>query len=279
MTIAHTRRWLRVLSFALVLASCGEDGDARPEPELRDAGRKRDAAVRADAKAPDGEAREADEEDPEEDDTDDGEVVPDARARDAGTDARVAGDDAATRDASAAGDASAGVDGEKGRMVGMTAAHNAVRAMVETTMSLPELTWSNELAAYAQEWADNLATTTCLPKHRTGAELQAKGYGENWAFFTSFGSTPSDTAKTAVGLWASEKECWTYGTFWESEKCDVACYQAKGTDGCGHYTQIVWRESTQVGCGLATCSSSGQLNSIWICNYAPAGNFIGQKPY
>lgn len=266
------------LSFALALTGCGEDNDASPEPddEVHDAGRKRDAAVRADAKAQDVDDHEDSDDAHEDDDRDGGEVVTDARVREAAADARSAQNAAATRDASTAGDASAPGSGETGRMVGMTAAHNAVRAMVETDMSLPELTWSSELAAYAQEWADNLAKSTCQPKHRSSAELQAKGYGENWAFFTSFGGNPSDTAKTAVNLWASEHECWTFGTFRGSEKCDTACYTAKGTDGCGHYTQIVWRKSTQVGCGLATC---GSTNSIWICNYKVAGNFIGQAPY
>jgi len=276
--IARSRRWVGVLSLFVLLASCGEDSDASPEDEVRDAGGKRDASARADAKTPADEPDDddADDDDAPDDGLDNGEVVPDARVRDAAADARPPQNDAAARDAAAAGDASAPVGGETGRMVGMTAAHNAVRAMAETTMSLPELTWSSELAAYAQEWADNLAKTTCQPKHRTSAELQAKGYGENWAFFTAFGGNPSDTAKSAVDMWASEKACWTFGTFWGTEKCDKTCTTSKGTDGCGHYTQIVWRKTTQVGCGLATC---GNTNSIWVCNYKVAGNFQGQVPY
>jgi pathogenesis-related protein 1 len=50
----------------------------------------------------------------------------------------------------------------------------------------------------------------------------------------------------------------------------------KNSDGCGHYTQVVWRKSTDLGCGFATCSGGGGfVNDIWICNYAPAGNSIG----
>ena len=38
---------------------------------------------------------------------------------------------------------------------------------------------------------------------------------------------------------------------------------------CGHYTQIVWPTTEEVGCGLAVCPTLGQ---IWVCNYRPRGN-------
>jgi pathogenesis-related protein 1 len=185
----------------------------------------------------------------------------------------------------AAGAAGASVSmGETGRMVGMTAAHNAVRAMVQTTPVLPPMIWSPTLAAYAQEWTDNLAKTACTqPQHRSSQELQAKGYGENLAM--SGGSRPPMTsAQFAVDGWAGEVACWSYGTiaapgFAGSEKCDSACYQKLNSDGCGHYTQLVWRNSTQLGCGVSSCTSGGVTYDIWICNYAPTGNVVGQKPY
>lgn len=171
-----------------------------------------------------------------------------------------------------------GGDGESGRLVGITAAHNAVRAAVETNPPLPPLTWSQTLADYAQEWADHLAMTACnAPSHRSSADLQQRGYGENLAAFaSSFGSS---SAQDAVDGWASEIACWSYGTISGSEQCDFACYAALNSDGCGHYTQIVWRSSTELGCGVASCQTGGVTRDIWICNYSPAGNYIGQAPY
>jgi hypothetical protein len=173
---------------------------------------------------------------------------------------------------------------ETGRLAGMTAAHNAVRAMVQTTPALPPMVWSPTLAAYAQDWTDNLAKTACAqPRHRSSQELQAKGYGENLA--VAGGSRPPmTTAQFAVDGWAGEVACWTYGTFSApgyggTEKCDPACYQKLNSDGCGHYTQVVWRNSTQLGCGVSSCTSGGVTYDIWICNYAPPGNVVGQKPY
>jgi uncharacterized protein YkwD len=178
---------------------------------------------------------------------------------------------------------SSGGTGETGRLVGITAAHNAVRAMVSTQTPLPPLTWSPTIAAYAQQWATQLASSlsTCnQPVHRSGTELKMMGYGENLAAF--FGEMPSgmvSTAQQAVDGWASEKACWTYGSFGGTEKCDMTCTTKLFSDGCGHYTQIVWRNSVELGCGVASCQSTQGPADIWICNYAPPGNVVGQLPY
>jgi pathogenesis-related protein 1 len=171
-----------------------------------------------------------------------------------------------------------GANPEMGRLVGITAAHNVVRAAVQTMPPLAPLVWSDTLAAYAQQWADSLAMTSCAsPHHRTEQELQQKGYGENLAAFSS--TRGSSTAQQAVDGWASEKMCWTFGTFFGTEKCDMSCYAMLNSDGCGHYTQIVWRKSTQLGCGVASCMNGQFKTDIWICNYAPPGNYVGQNPY
>jgi pathogenesis-related protein 1 len=193
---------------------------------------------------------------------------------------------------STSSDAADGANGnpESGRLAGITAAHNAVRAMVQTATPLPPLTWSQTLADYAQQWATGLASnaSTCAaPQHRPGSELAALDYGENLSVFGGTGggkrdgSTPVSvsTAVQAVNSWAAEEMCWTYGTISGTEKCDKTCTNSLHSDGCGHYTQVVWRKSTQVGCGVATCKNGSITEDIWICNYAPAGNFLRQLPY
>lgn len=69
------------------------------------------------------------------------------------------------------------------------------------------------------------------------------------------------------GFPASEVQWYDYA----SNSCN-----APAGKSCGHYTQVVWAKSTEVGCGVAICDGKGQ---IWVCNYKPAGNFSGQKPY
>jgi pathogenesis-related protein 1 len=169
-------------------------------------------------------------------------------------------------------------DLETGRVVGITAAQNAVRAMVQAPVALPPLTWSATLAQYAQEWADNLATTSCnSPHHRTNQELQQKGYGENIYYFYS--TCSSSTAQQAVDSWASEIACWTYGGIGTTDMCDAMCIMQLNATGCGHYTQLVWRDTTEVGCGVASCQEGAYMTDLWVCNYSPSGNWFGRTPY
>jgi hypothetical protein len=153
--------------------------------------------------------------------------------------------------------------------------HNAVRAKVSTTTPLPPLTWSADLAAYAQAWTDMTCTS---PKHRTNPTLNGQRLGEN--LYASFGSGGSANAgKQAIDGWAGEVACYTFGPFMSGDKCDMTCTSNMSSDGCGHYTQVVWRASTQIGCGVTTCGSGFMMQTEVICNYGPAGNFIGMNPY
>jgi pathogenesis-related protein 1 len=167
---------------------------------------------------------------------------------------------------------------ETDRLAGITAAHNVVRAAVATNDPLPPLTWSDTMSAYAQEWADTLALT-CVPEHRSSSELARVRYGENLAAFGSSWGGSASTAQQAVDGWASEANCWTYGQFMTTDNCDATCYVALHSDGCGHYTQIVWRNTTELGCAVSTCTSGGLNYDIWVCNYNPAGNVVMGYPY
>lgn len=159
---------------------------------------------------------------------------------------------------------SSGATGETGRMVGMTAAHNAVRAGVQTSNPLPNVTWSPQVAQIAQAYAEQLASQGCNLVHS-----QRQGYGENLAYIGG----GNDTAQRAVELWASEGQCYEFGPFLRGDTCTCPC---QGNNCCGHYTQLVWRGTTTIGCGVAACARGG---SVWVCNYQPPGNFVGQNPY
>jgi pathogenesis-related protein 1 len=93
------------------------------------------------------------------------------------------------------------------------------------------------------------------------------GFGDNLAWF---GGAAGGSAQKAVSLWASEGACYNYGPITTNDSCP--CVQG---GACGHYTQIVWRNTTEVGCGMATCADS----EIWVCNFRPPGNYVGQTPY
>jgi pathogenesis-related protein 1 len=53
---------------------------------------------------------------------------------------------------------------------------------------------------------------------------------------------------------------------------------------CGHYTQVVWRKSTKLGCGVTNCTKNSRFSGFtdWqfrVCEYDPPSNFNGEKPY
>ncbi len=158
--------------------------------------------------------------------------------------------------------------GERGIMQGMTAAHNSVRSGI----GVQGLVWSDELAGIAQEWADHLVENNgCILRHRPREGRFAPGYGENlyWAGPLRMSSGQNEiqqiTPDKVVKSWAGEAADYEY----ESNSC-------RPGRTCGHYTQVVWKQTARVGCGRAVCADKSQ---VWVCNYDPAGNFLGQKPY
>jgi pathogenesis-related protein 1 len=138
--------------------------------------------------------------------------------------------------------------GERSSSQEMVNAHNALRGRLK----LPPLVWSDQLARYAQEWANRLAITGQL-SHRSNPV-----YGEN--LFLVHGADAEPAA--VVAAWASEARSYDY----RNNSCQGRC---------GHYTQLIWRNTKRLGCG----SASRNGTQIWVCNYDPPGNMVGERPY
>ena len=157
------------------------------------------------------------------------------------------------------------------------AAHNAVRqrvARVESqrlggTVIIPDLIWDSAVAALAQEWADSLIKRNPpTGQHRQGEKLEQLGLGENWYLAWSEG-TPNLSAKAAVESWAEEEKWYHYHK--------NICTPGKE---CLHYTQLVWSNTQRLGAGRAVrTTDDGRIYVIWVCNYVPAGNIKGERPY
>jgi hypothetical protein len=141
------------------------------------------------------------------------------------------------------------------------AVHNSERAAV----GVPPLVWSNSLAAGAQAWAEHLAATgTGTLVHATDAQ---KGCpcGEVLAGFDwSKGPTAPGGG---TSLWVAEKNDYNGGP--------VGNGYAPNGKPIGHYTQMVWRNEQEVGCGAAY----GSPYSILVCRYNLPGNWPDESPY
>lgn len=135
-------------------------------------------------------------------------------------------------------------------------AHNRYRAEV----GVPPLTWSDSLAADAQGWANSLASLGGNTLEHDSNSRQ----GENlW-----LGTADRFSYTDMVNDWGGEGEYFRNGAFPDVSSTgywfDV-----------GHYTQIIWRNTTQVGCGVARAGG----NDILVCRYTPRGNRPGQSVY
>lgn len=130
----------------------------------------------------------------------------------------------------------------------LLAAQNAVRAAVGD----PPLRWSNRLAGVARQWANHLVATGEF-QHHLGDK-----YGENLYEMTGGTASP----RQVVAAWADE-----------ARNYDLRDNTCSGV--CGHYTQIVWRTTRTVGCAVA----DGADRQVWVCEYDPAGNWVGYRPY
>jgi hypothetical protein len=137
-------------------------------------------------------------------------------------------------------------------------AHNNYRK-TEGSSNMNKIKWSEELASHASDWAD-----ACTFEHSV-----VKGTGQNMALSSSNATNVLSLVKA-----------------WFNEKAGYDFPNAQCTPGavCGHYTQVVWDTTAEIGCGVKTCATvqnkSGMQNAqIFVCDYFPGGNYGGAAPF
>jgi len=151
---------------------------------------------------------------------------------------------------------------------GVLDAHNRVRSKHK----LKPLKWSDKLAKYSQEWADHLGRDqSCKMYHRSGSPP----YGENLYISSAVVWTQDNkevsrernrvNIRDVVKVWTDEEKWYNY----KNNSCQPG-------QQCGHYTQVVWRETSEVGCAVNFC---GDKSQNWVCSYNPPGNYVGKRPY
>jgi pathogenesis-related protein 1 len=172
------------------------------------------------------------------------------------------------------------------------AAHNAARSDV----GVDPVDWSNELSNHAlasltqqkdaliaaakEDWKKPAAV---LPRHQAD-----RAYGENVAGWVGTKPHPADWA---VDLWLREKTDFDklnaiapYRVGDEKAQSEADPDETKPPIIVGHYTQIVWRATNQIGAAkldfdLTDDHGNHRTYTAIICNYTPPGNRRGQKPF
>ncbi|CAN1845412.1 Pathogenesis-related protein 1B [Linum perenne] len=121
-------------------------------------------------------------------------------------------------------------------------------------LGIPPLKWSNKLANFAASWARQ-RRGDCQLIHSHG------NYGENLFWGSGKGWRRGD----AVAAWAAERSYYDHG----ANSC-------KNSKDCLHYTQMIWNQSSRIGCAKISCRSG---DTFITCNYDPPGNVVGEKPF
>jgi uncharacterized protein YkwD len=130
---------------------------------------------------------------------------------------------------------------------GIVGLHNQERAK----HCAAPLRWSPEVAAVAQRWANGLAARGCVMEHSHG------NYGENLAMIGG----GQLTAGQVVAMWYDEVALYNFSRPGFSMQT-------------GHFTQVVWRGTSKIGCAKAACDGG----EVWVCNYDGPGNWEGAFP-
>ena len=135
-------------------------------------------------------------------------------------------------------------------------AHNKYRRAA----GVPLLRWSTALEAEAKAWAEELTKT------RSFKHSHVRGQGENLWIGTSKRFTPTQM----VDSWGSEEKNFKSGNAFP----DVS--KTGNWWDVGHYTQIIWKDTTEVGC--AGVDGPDGMHRF-VARYRGPGNMRGRKPF
>ncbi|KAI6291374.1 hypothetical protein MCOR34_010193 [Pyricularia oryzae] len=130
----------------------------------------------------------------------------------------------------------------------MLTTHNRFRSQ----HSAPDLEWNDTLADSSASHLDSVATPSrCEFAHSGGP------YGENLALGYA-------DAAAGVVAWGDERRGYDFGS-------------GEFDDRTGHFTQMVWRDTSDVGCGRKLCGGGDDGGARWflVCQYWPRGNIVG----
>ncbi|SNS78027.1 Cysteine-rich secretory protein family protein [Sphingomonas laterariae] len=141
----------------------------------------------------------------------------------------------------------------------LLASHNRERAM----LGIPPLAWNEGLARDAAAWGRHLTRVGYLV-HYPDNPNDPDPQGENlWA-----GTRGYYSIEDMVGLWIAEKKNYRAGVF-------PANSRTNRLDDVAHYTQVMWRSSTDVGCAVVR----GRQDDFLVCRYSEGGNVLGERPF
>ena len=141
--------------------------------------------------------------------------------------------------------------------------HNIHRA----NHSAPDIAWSDSLAATAQKIGE-----TCIYAHNMDMDKDQGAYGQNIA-----AGVKADNVSAVITELFYNGEVSFYDELYGEDNPSMDNFHE-----WGHFSQIVWKGTTEVGCATVDCSSQNLANTggnvapyFTVCNYKKQGNMGG----
>jgi len=132
-----------------------------------------------------------------------------------------------------------------------------------------KLKWNDELASVAQRWADQ-----CFWAHDNArGTMQFSSVGQNIAMYSFSREIKEPHFDVLIEGWYNEVK--------DFPAAKVGAFKSKkGEPVIGHYTQVVWALTKEVGCGIMVYNPKpNEYIEYLVCNYGPSGNFGGKPVY
>lgn len=140
--------------------------------------------------------------------------------------------------------------------------HNLHRA----NHSAPSVTWSNDLASTA-------ATIAASCNYAHNVQVNGGGYGQNIAA----GVEANNISSIITDLFYNGEVGWFADLYGEAQP------SMTNFEHWGHFSQIVWKGTTAVGCATQDCSKQGLTGVgsnvppyFTVCNYKSPGNYANE---
>ncbi|CAG4919142.1 unnamed protein product [Colias eurytheme] len=128
------------------------------------------------------------------------------------------------------------------------------------------MTWSKELAEFAQRWADQCDSAIRPDREDECRDLETDKVGQNIATIT--GASKGISLKNFIDMWFIQSMAYTGS---------VTYYNMSINSKSNYFTQLIWATTKLVGCGRARFYINLQPIDRLVCNFSPGGN-VQKRP-